>query len=246
MWGGVLFQHPGQAIADPGIAGWMGDHPLGLQLKNEEREGFEISGLTAGYPQVYEEEKTGTVWTLSEHPGVCYLKIYAGTRRLVVQKINRLLQEWVPVSVIPRLKTLQELIREETEFYNNLQVMLFFFAGVCIVITVLGVYSAITIDTERRRKEMALRKIHGASAWQIAGFFVRLYAKLLGAAVLITFPLIRWTKQTWVEEFSVRYKDGIGFWSIVILLLIVVIAATIGWKIREIVRIRPVEVLRDE
>ena len=124
--------------------------------------------------------------------------------------------------------------------------MLFFFAGVCIVITVLGVYSAITIDTERRRKEMALRKIHGASAWQIAGFFVRLYAKLLGAAVLITFPLIRWTKQTWVEEFSVRYKDGIGFWSIVILLLIVVIAATIGWKIREIVRIRPVEVLRDE
>lgn len=246
LWGGVLFQHPGQAIADPGIAGWMGDHPLGLQLKNEEREGFEISGLTAGYPWVYEEEKMGTVWTLSEHPAVCYLKIFAGTRRLVVQKVNRLLQEWVPVSVIPRLKTLQELIREETEFYNNLQVMLFFFAGICIVITVLGVYSAITIDTERRRKEMALRKIHGASAWQIAGFFVRLYAKLLGAAVLITFPLIRWTKQTWVEEFSVRYKDGIGFWSIVILLLTVVIVATIGWKIREIVRIRPVEVLRDE
>ncbi len=246
LWEGSLFQHTGQAIADPGIVGWMGSHPLGMQLKNGQGEGFEICGLTAGYPRIYEEEETATVWTLSERPAVCYLKIYTGTRRFVLERIDWLLREWIPESVMPSIKTLQQLIREKTEFYNKVQAMLFFFAGVCIVITVLGVYAAITIDTERRRKEMALRKINGASGWQIAGFFVRLYAKLTGAAVLVTFPLIRWTAQTWMEGFTVRYQEGIGFWLTVIGLLTVVIVVTIGWKIREIVRIRPVEVLRDE
>ena len=37
-----------------------------------------------------------------------------------------------------------------------------FFAIVSIIITLLGVYSSITLDTERRQKEVAIRKVNGA------------------------------------------------------------------------------------
>ncbi len=46
----------------------------------------------------------------------------------------------------------------ETKFKN----ITLFFSIVSLIITLLGVYSAITLDTERRQKEVAIRKINGA------------------------------------------------------------------------------------
>ncbi len=45
----------------------------------------------------------------------------------------------------------------ETKFKN----ITLFFSIVSLIITLLGVYSAITLDTERRQKEVAIRKING-------------------------------------------------------------------------------------
>ncbi len=54
-----------------------------------------------------------------------------------------------------------------------------FFAIVSIIITLLGVYSSITLDTERRQKEVAIRKVNGAGMSHIIWLFARLYITLL-------------------------------------------------------------------
>ena len=54
-----------------------------------------------------------------------------------------------------------------------------FFAIVSIIITLLGVYSSITLDTERRQKEVAIRKVNGAGMSHIIWLFTRLYITLL-------------------------------------------------------------------
>lgn len=243
---GQVFRHIGQGMADPEIAAWVGDDLLERHLQNYDEEGVDICGVTQGIVNVYAEGAAYIVWTMSEHPACCYLKVYPGTRKIVESKARALLQEWLPESVAPPIQTLQQVIEEKTEFYNRIRSILSFLAFVCVILTILGVYSAITIDTERRRKEMAIRKINGVSAWCMARLFVQLYIKLLSIAICITFPCLWWGLQTWLEEFTLRSDYGIGFWLMVLGILLVVIGITVVWKILEIVRVNPVKVLRDE
>ena len=59
----------------------------------------------------------------------------------------------MPASVEPNTGTLQKDIETQQSVENNLKDIILFFSFVCLVITLLGVYSAITLDTERRQKE---------------------------------------------------------------------------------------------
>ena len=124
--------------------------------------------------------------------------------------------------------------------------MLLFFTLVCLSITVLGIYSAISIDTERRRKEIAIRKINGASAYVIVRLFARLYLRLLVAAMVLTFPFLNWIMHLWLQGFTLHFGHGPAFWIFIVFVMVTVVALTIAWKIRAIIRVNPVEALRDE
>lgn len=243
---GQVFHSPGQIVADPGIAEWLGGNALGKRLKNDGHEGYEICGLTQALPQVHKEGKASVAWAIAEHPDCVYLKVLPGTREKVNKKVADILGEWLPASVRPQIKTLQQKIEDILAFQNKVGALILFFTVVCILITILGIYSAITLDTERRQKEMAIRKINGASAWKITGLFVRFYARLLGVAIVLTFPLLWWGIQQWLQNYTIHFSYGPGFWLTIIAILIVVVALTIGWKIRNIVRVNPIEILRDE
>ena len=59
-----------------------------------------------------------------------------------------------------------------------------------VIICIMGIWSSISLDTQTRQKEVAIRKIHGAKPKNIAMLFGRLYIWLLSAACIIAIPLI--------------------------------------------------------
>lgn len=75
--------------------------------------------------------------------------------------------------------------------------IIFFFSFVSLIITLLGVYSAITLDTERRQKEVAIRKVNGAGLKQIILLFTRMYIYLLAFSAIIAFPICYVVFQLW-------------------------------------------------
>lgn len=58
-------------------------------------------------------------------------------------------------------------------------------SSICLVITVLGVYGAISIDTIRKQKEVAIRKINGARLPDIYWLFAKNYLVLFLIASVI-------------------------------------------------------------
>ena len=67
----------------------------------------------------------------------------------------------------------------------------------------MGVYSAITIDTERRQKEVAIRKVNGAGLKEIIILFARLYVWVLGISALLAFPIVYLILQQWKQMYLV-------------------------------------------
>lgn len=114
--------------------------------------------------------------------------------------IEKTLKETLPESIHPHVTTLQEDIYEAQAIENKLKGIILFFSIVSLLITLLGVYSTITLDTERRQKEVAIRKVNGAGLKQIILLFARLYIKLLTVSAIIAFPLIYIVIQMWKKH----------------------------------------------
>lgn len=244
---GQVFQCPGQAVIDPRIARWIGGDPLNKVLDNGNRGKFEVCGLTEALPEIYTEGRNiAVLWTKSEHPVYSYLKVQPGTGKVVRKKVKDLLTGMLPESVQINIHTLQEVIDKQDRFNNQMKPVFLFFTIVCILITILGVYSAISIDTRRRQKEVAIRKINGAPAWNIIGLFVRLYIRLLAVTVLLCFPVLWWGIKMWLADYTVHFYYGLWFWLGILGFLVLIIAVTIVWKIREIISLNPVGILRSE
>ena len=115
-----------------------------------------------------------------------------------------------------------------------------------MVITLLGVYSAITLDTERRQKEVAIRKVNGAGLKEIILLFARLYLWMLGISFAIAAPIIYLILQLWKQMYLVFFDDGILYWGGILLGVTAITALTVIFRILKIARINPATIIKSE
>ena len=119
-------------------------------------------------------------------------------------------------------------------------------AVLTLLISMLGIYSAVTLDTEYRRKEMAIRKVNGAGVRQIALLFARLYAVLLVSTAALAFPLTGWLLQTFSSMYASFVSVGPLFYGCVFLSVALLTVLTVYVHIRNITRVNPAEVIKRE
>ena len=73
---------------------------------------------------------------------------------------------------------------------SALMKLLTFVSLVCILISLFGIFSLVTLSCEQRRKEIAIRRVNGGTgiSYSSSSFF-REYLLLLATAVIIAFPV---------------------------------------------------------
>jgi len=97
------------------------------------------------------------------------------------------------------------------------------------MIVLLGVVGLVSSSVQRRRKEIAIRKVIGASVPGIIQLFLREYLPVLLAATIIASPLAWWIMQYWLNDYVTRIT--ITIWPFLLatgslgLVVIVLIAA---------------------
>ena len=128
------------------------------------KDAYTVRGILSSFtPSVYayKEEQTPYVFFPMKdngNVGHCYIKCYTDKKEEVRQWMTQLLQEVLPESVEPEITTFLDDIIEQQAMATKFKNITLFFSIVSLIITLLGVYSAITLDTERRQKEVAIRK----------------------------------------------------------------------------------------
>ena len=122
---------------------------------------------------------------------------------------------------------------------------------VSILCIVASVYSAISLESRGRQKEVALRKIHGAHSWDIMRLFGKYYLRLL----LISGIIVGILSIAFIIIFATFALDGIETkdWMMIlfylflsILLVVAVTLLTISHKIWKVSKIHPAEVVKKE
>lgn len=227
-----------------------GKDVLGMPFYNYQNE-YAVCGILSSFnPSVYyRKEEIGFVFipsNFTDYVGHCYIKCYPGKEKEVTQWIMQILKETLPESIEPKVSTFLEDIKEEQALETKLKDIILFFSIVSLIITLLGVYAAITLDTERRQKEVAIRKVNGAGMKQIILLFARLYLLLLAITAILAFPIVYFILQIWKEMYQVFFNDGILYWGSIFIGVTLLTVITVIFRILKIARLNPAEIIKNE
>lgn len=105
------------------------------------------------------------------------------------------------------------LDKEVESFYKTdrqLSLLLTWSAGIAIFISCLGMLGLIIFITNKRVKEIGVRKVLGASVPQIVTLLAADFARLLVLAFVIAVPLAWWQTHKWLQNFA--YHTALSWW----------------------------------
>ena len=114
------------------------------------------------------------------------------------------------------------------------------------MIAVFGIFSLVTLSCEQRRKEIAIRKVNGASVKVILNLFFKEYLLLLIVASFIAFPLGYAIMKHWLEGYVKQTSINIWIYAGIFVAMLLIIFISIIWRVWRAARQNPAEVIKSE
>ena len=161
-------------------------------------------------------------------------------------RIETFLSEEYPHLQNVRLRDANSTFAEFIQSERSLMKLLGFASLVCILISIFGFFSLVSLTCEERRKEIAIRKVNGATIHDIVGIFFKEYALLLAIGALIAFPIGYYIMQRWLEQYVLQTAIPMWIYVAILLVLTLVIVSCVGWRVWKASVENPADVVKSE
>lgn len=120
------------------------------------------------------------------------------------------------------------------------------FSFITIVIAVIGLFGLVSFLITAKTKEIGVRKVLGASVWNLASLLSREFVILVIVANLISIPLVIYFAQQWLQGFAFRMELSPLIFVFTILIALAITFLTVGIQIVAAAKSNPVKALRSE
>jgi putative ABC transport system permease protein len=119
-------------------------------------------------------------------------------------------------------------------------------ATLAIVIACLGLFAMSAYMAERRRKEVGIRKVLGATVAQVMGLLTREFVVLVLISILIATPVAYWGMHVWLQDYT--YKISLEWWVFVLagVLVVGIAIVAMGSQVLRAAMANPAGSLRTE
>lgn len=141
---------------------------------------------------------------------------------------------------------LDEHFQEQYVREGRLGRILRWFTLLAVFVSSLGLFGLAAFMASRRSKEIAIRKVLGASNGSIMGILNREFVLLIGLANLIAWPLGFWMMNRWVSNFTYHTDIGIFVFVIAGISALAVALLTVSFQSYRAANTNPVDRLRNE
>lgn len=121
-----------------------------------------------------------------------------------------------------------------------------YFAIVATLISCLGLFGLAVFSSERRMKEIGIRKVLGATAASIVRLLADDIVRPVFIAILIAVPLSYFVARNWLSEFAYRIELSWWFFVAASVLALLVTWATVGLQTLKAANANPVDSLKSD
>lgn len=135
------------------------------------------------------------------------------------------------------------------EQYKNDQLfstILWWFTMLAIIVASLGLFGLSLYTVARRTKEISVRKVLGASVFQIATMITKDYLMLVLIAGLVAVPGAYFLLKNWLNDYAFHIDIGVWFFLFPLLLITAIAVVTVSYQSVRAAIANPVKSLRSE
>jgi hypothetical protein len=143
-------------------------------------------------------------------------------------------------------KFLDESLNEMYKVEQKMAKIFNYGAVLAIFISCLGLFGLSAFITEKRTKELVIRKTCGASIFRIVNMLSVEFFKLVLIANLIAWPIAYYALNKWLQNYAYRIDIGAGPFVLSAFLVLIIALITVGYQAIKAARANPVEALRYE
>jgi putative ABC transport system permease protein len=136
----------------------------------------------------------------------------------------------------------QRLYLKEINLNRNISLM----SLLSIIISIVGIFGLILLETQYRRKEIGIRKVFGSTSGEILSLFNRTYIRILCVGFVLAAPVAWYGVSRWMENFA--YKTRMDWWVYLLAFAAVsaLTAATVTFQNWRAANSNPVESIKNE
>jgi putative ABC transport system permease protein len=121
-----------------------------------------------------------------------------------------------------------------------------YFTFLAIFIACLGLFGLASFTTEKRTKEIGIRKSVGASVSEIILLLSKQFTKWVLVANIIAWPIAYLAMNRWLQNFAYRIDIGLGTFVLAGVLVFIIALLTVSYQAVKAARANPVEALHYE
>lgn len=200
---------------------------------------------TVAEPLLYDFQKEGNVSGVNQ-PNTFLFSYKEGIRFSELEKkILAIMTEIKPVatySIVNMETDYLEYIKSELMLGKLLKIITF----LCIIIAISGLYSIVALLCQKRRKEIAVRKINGAKMNDILRMFLKEYTPIILASTMVAFVVGLVLMHRWLSNYVRHTPITIWIFISVFLSMLLIVALTVFGNIRRAMVENPADVIKSE
>jgi len=129
---------------------------------------------------------------------------------------------------------------------KRLSIIYMLFTIIALFISAIGLFTIALYDTQKRVKEIGIRKVNGATIKEILIILNKDFLIWVLVSFIIACPIAFYSISKWLENFA--YKTDLSWWAFVLagIVTFAIAILSVSWQSLKAAKSNPVEALRDE
>jgi putative ABC transport system permease protein len=206
-----------------------------------------IVGVTEDFHNWSLNTKLGPVMILNNKGQMnqIAMKVQGANYQQYLPEIEKVFRELVPEGYL-EVSILQDRIQESYIVENLVYGAFQIFAGMAILIALMGLYGLVSFIANQKRKSISVRKVFGASHLVILRMFGTEYFVLMLISFVLAAPLSYLLSQEWLNGFHYQIEITATYFIVSFLAVMVITIATVLTKSYQAATANPINALRHE
>jgi len=162
--------------------------------------------------------------------------------------ISQFEQKWKEIAPNTPFESdfLSDNVERQYQNDNRISAIITAFTLLAITISCLGLYGLSIYVTERRVKEIGIRKVMGGTVTSIVALISKEFIKLVIIALILAIPIGYYAMEKWLEGFAYKTDLNVIVFVITGAIALVIAWITVGFESIKAALSNPVESLRNE
>jgi putative ABC transport system permease protein len=180
------------------------------------------------------------------HPNHAFIRVATGTDYKELSKyVKDVISEFAPAVSVEQneLKFFDDELAIQYQKEDKLSTLVTMFSVLSILISIIGVFGLVLFETQYKRHEIGIRRIHGASSAGIIKMFNKKYLYIVAICSAVAIPISYYIIDRWMQQFAYRAEMSVWVYVVAVLTITIITIVTVSIRSWKAANENPVEAI---